>query len=51
MGVVQEKNMYGKIVKGVARSTFLIDRDGTIVKVWAKVTVDGHAREVLASLP
>lgn len=51
MGVIQEKNMYGKITKGVARSTFLVDPNGTIVKVWPKVKVDGHAEEVLASLP
>lgn len=51
MGVIVEKNMYGKITKGVARATFVIDSDGTIVKVWPKVKVDGHAAEVLASLP
>ncbi len=51
MGVIVEKNMYGKITKGVARSTFLIDPKGKIVKVWPKVKVDGHAQEVLASLP
>ncbi len=51
MGVIQEKNMYGKITKGVARSTFLIDATGKIVKVWPKVNVEGHAEEVLASLP
>lgn len=51
MGVIVEKNMYGKMTKGVARSTFLIDSKGTIVKVWPKVKVDGHGEEVLASLP
>lgn len=51
MGVIVEKNMYGKITKGVARATFLIDPTGKIVKVWPKVKVDGHAEEVLASLP
>jgi peroxiredoxin Q/BCP len=51
MGVIAEKNMYGKITKGVQRSTFLIDPDGTIVNVWPKVKVEGHAEEVLASLP
>ena len=51
MGVIVEKNMYGKVTKGVARSTFLIDPDGEIVKVWPKVKVEGHAEEVLASLP
>lgn len=51
MGVIVEKNMYGRITKGVARATFLIDPKGKIVKVWPKVKVDGHAEEVLASLP
>ena len=51
MGVIVEKNMYGKITKGVARATFLIGADGKIIKVWPKVKVDGHAEEVLASLP
>lgn len=49
-GVIVEKNLYGKKSMGVARSTFLIDETGTIVKVWPKVKVDGHAEEVLASL-
>lgn len=49
-GVIVEKNMYGKKSKGIARSTFLIDGSGTIVKVWPKVNVDEHADEVLASL-
>lgn len=49
-GVIVEKNMYGKMVKGVQRATFLIDSSGTIVKVWPKVKVEGHADEVLASL-
>ena len=51
MGVIVEKNMYGKMTKGVQRSTFLIDPQGEIVKVWPKVKVEGHAEEVLASLP
>jgi peroxiredoxin Q/BCP len=50
-GVIVEKNMYGKKSKGVQRATFLIDANGTIVKVWPKVKVDDHADEVLASLP
>jgi len=49
-GVIGEKNMYGKKVKGVIRSTFLIDAKGRIVKVWPKVKVDGHVAEVLASI-
>ncbi len=50
-GVIVEKNTYGKKSRGIARSTFLIDDTGTIVKVWPKVNVDEHAEEVLASLP
>jgi peroxiredoxin Q/BCP len=50
-GVIVEKNMYGKKSMGIARSTFLIDGSGTIVKVWPKVSVDEHADEVLASIP
>jgi peroxiredoxin Q/BCP len=49
-GVIVERNMYGKKSKGIARSTFLIDGSGKIVKVWPKVNVDEHADEVLASL-
>lgn len=50
-GVIVEKNMYGKKSMGVQRSTFLIDKGGKIVRVWPKVKVDGHADEVLESLP
>ena len=39
--------MYGKMVKGIERSTFLIDRSGTVQESWRKVKVAGHAREVL----
>jgi len=49
-GVIGEKNMYGKKVVGVIRSTFLIDAKGEIRKVWPKVKVDGHVAEVLASI-
>ncbi|MHB8433856.1 MAG: thioredoxin-dependent thiol peroxidase [Candidatus Tyrphobacter sp.] len=49
-GVIVEKSNYGKTYMGIARSTFLIDAKGTIVKVWPKVTADGHAEEVLAYL-
>lgn len=45
--VIKDKNMYGKMVKGIERSTFLIDRDGTVAALWRKVKVDGHAQEVL----
>lgn len=50
-GVIVEKNMYGKITKGVQRSTFLVDTSGKIQKVWPKVKVEGHAEEVYESLP
>ncbi|WP_077961156.1 peroxiredoxin [Ensifer adhaerens] len=46
-GVWVEKMMYGRKYMGVERSTFLIGADGVVVKVWEKVKVDGHAREVL----
>lgn len=46
-GVWVEKSMYGRKYMGVERSTFLIDRDGTIARVWRKVSVPGHAEEVL----
>ena len=46
-GVWVEKNMYGKTYMGIDRSTFLIDADGRIARVWRKVKVPGHAEEVL----
>lgn len=49
-GVWREKNMYGKIVMGIQRSTFLIDENGVIAKIWPTVQVDGHSQEVLAAL-
>jgi peroxiredoxin Q/BCP len=45
--VIKMKNMYGKQVRGIERSTFLIGPDGTLVREWRKVKVDGHAQEVL----
>ena len=45
--VIREKNMYGKKVMGVVRSTFLIDAEGVLVQEWRKVKVDGHAEAVL----
>ncbi len=47
-GVWKEKSMYGKKYMGVERSTFLIGKDGKIVKAWRKVSVPGHVDEVLA---
>jgi peroxiredoxin Q/BCP len=46
-GVWAEKSMYGRKFMGIIRKTFLIDGAGRIVKVWPKVSVDGHAQEVL----
>ena len=46
-GVIKMKNMYGKQVRGIERSTFVIDRDGKIAKEWRGVKVPGHAEEVL----
>ncbi|MCX5493502.1 peroxiredoxin [Kaistia dalseonensis] len=48
-GVWQEKSMYGKKYMGVVRTTYLIDADGTIARVWQKVKVAGHVAEVLAA--
>jgi thioredoxin-dependent peroxiredoxin len=48
-GVMKEKNMYGKKVMGVARTTFVID-NGKIVKIFEGVKPEGHAEEVLATL-
>lgn len=45
--VWKEKSMYGKTFMGIERSTFLINKEGTIEKVWRKVKVNGHAQEVL----
>lgn len=49
-GAWQEKNMYGKKSWGIQRSTFLIDADGIVRKVWKRVKVDGHDEQVLAAL-
>ena len=46
-GVWTEKNMYGRKYMGIERSTFLIDRDGRIDRIWRKVKVPGHAEAVL----
>ena len=45
--VIKQKNMYGKQVRGIERSTFVIDADGVVVREWRKVKVDGHVAEVL----
>lgn len=49
-GAWREKNMYGKKSMGIQRSTFLISADGLIVRVWKKVSVDGHDQQVIDAL-
>jgi len=46
-GVMKMKNMYGKQVRGVERSTFVIDRNGVLRREWRGVKVPGHVQEVL----
>jgi peroxiredoxin Q/BCP len=48
--VIRMKNMYGKQVLGIQRSTFLIDREGRLTREWRGVKADGHAAEVLAAV-
>ncbi len=48
--VIKMKNMYGKQVRGIERSTFLLDPAGRLIAEWRKVKVDGHAAQVLAKL-
>jgi len=47
-GVMKMKNMYGKKVRGIERSTFVLGRDGRVVKVWRGVRVPDHVQEVLS---
>jgi len=49
-GAWREKNMYGKTTMGVQRSTYLIDAEGKVAKVWQRVQVDGHDDQVLEAL-
>ena len=49
-GVYKEKNMYGRKVMGIERTTFIIGKDGTIRRIFTKVKVDGHIEEVLRAL-
>lgn len=49
-GVWVEKSMYGKKYMGIERTTYLIDRDGKVIKRWDKVKVPGHAQEVYETL-
>ena len=48
--VIKMKNMYGKQVRGIERSTFLIDENGVLIKEWRKVQVKSHVAEVLSFL-
>ena len=48
--VIKMKNMYGKQVRGIERSTFLIDPKGTLIREWRKVKVKNHIEEVLGKL-
>jgi len=48
--VIKMKNMYGKKVRGIERSTFLIDDKGVLRKEWRKVKVDGHIDELLQAI-
>lgn len=48
--VIKMKNMYGKQVRGIERSTFLIDENGVLIKEWRKVQVKNHIPEILAFL-
>lgn len=48
--VMRDKNMYGKKVRGIERSTFLIDASGVLRQEWRKVRVDGHAEAVLEAV-
>ncbi|HAL44205.1 MAG TPA: peroxiredoxin [Methylophilaceae bacterium] len=45
--VIKMKNMYGKQVRGIERSTFVIDPDGKLIQAWRGVKVEGHVKEVL----
>lgn len=49
-GVIKDKNMYGKIVRGIERSTFVLNERGEVVKEWRGVKAEGHAQEVLSYL-
>jgi thioredoxin-dependent peroxiredoxin len=49
-GVIKEKNMYGKKVKGIARTTFVVGAEGKIAQVFENVKAEGHADQVLEYL-
>ena len=45
--VIKDKKLYGKAVRGIERSTFIVDRAGTVIREWRGVKAAGHAQEVL----
>lgn len=49
-GVLKEKNMYGRTTLGIERTSFLIDEQGRVKKIFPKVKPEGHAEEILAAL-
>ena len=49
-GVIKMKNMYGKQVRGIERSTFLIDADGVLLREWRGLRVPGHVEAVLQAV-
>jgi peroxiredoxin Q/BCP len=49
-GVWKEKNMYGKKVMGIERTTFVVGKNGKIAKIFPKVKAQGHAEQVLEAL-
>ena len=49
-GVLKEKNMYGRTTMGIERTSFLIDEQGRVAKIFAKVKPEGHAEDVLAAV-
>ena len=49
-GVIKQKKLYGKLVRGIERSTFLIDGQGVLRQEWRGVKADGHAAEVLQAV-
>jgi peroxiredoxin Q/BCP len=49
LGIWTQKSMYGRTYMGMERTTYLVDRQGRIARVWRKVKVKGHAEEVLAA--
>jgi peroxiredoxin Q/BCP len=46
-GVIKDKLLYGRKVRGIERSTFVLDQNGRVMREWRGVKVPGHAKEVL----